>query len=153
MIREKNEQRIEQLSPLYIGIEEPNRNSHRYNIKPYDSVTLYRKYYLSLGLALDPREQAHTVLHGWMTPEHPRYNEEIALNVSHFESLAIGQERFEAVIITEQMRDAAWRYGQGQQMILDGTFGVSQERLLCFILMVVDQNYRGLPVGFILFTR
>ncbi|KAJ9097952.1 hypothetical protein QFC20_006082 [Naganishia adeliensis] len=152
VIRERNGERIEQGSPLYIGINEPNRNSHRYEIKAYDSVTLYRKYYLSLGVGLDPRQQAHVVMHRWMTPGNPGYNEQIALNVPHFESLAVGQERFEAVIITEQMREAAWRFGHRQQMILDGTFGVSQERLLCFILMVVDQNYRGVPVGFILFT-
>ncbi|KAJ9113552.1 hypothetical protein QFC20_001903 [Naganishia adeliensis] len=109
-------------------------------------------HYLSLGVGLDPRQQAHVVMHRWMTPGNPGYNEQIALNVPHFESLAVGQERFEAVIITEQMREAAWRFGHRQQMILDGTFGVSQERLLCFILMVVDQNYRRVPVGFILFT-
>jgi hypothetical protein len=50
------------------------------------------------------------------------------------------------------MRAAAWNYGHENQIILDGTFGVCDSRLLLFILMVTDENKKGIPVAFLLFS-
>jgi hypothetical protein len=50
------------------------------------------------------------------------------------------------------MNAAAWKYGHQNQIILDGTFGVCDSRLLLFIIMVVDENKKGVPVAFLMFS-
>ncbi|KAF7971659.1 hypothetical protein HWV62_20624 [Athelia sp. TMB] len=50
------------------------------------------------------------------------------------------------------MDEAAWRYAHGKQLILDGTFGVCSSRLLLFIAMAVDDDGKGLPIAFFLFS-
>jgi hypothetical protein len=151
-IRENNVNRITEESPLYIDLTDPNQNSNRYELRPYDSRSLYRQYLDSLQLGINVRRPPHINMARWTNRQSPHYRAQIDINVPYFRSHAVDEERFQAVVITEQMRDAAWRYGHGSQMILDGTFGVSTESILCFILMVVDEDYRGIPVGFLLFS-
>ena len=50
------------------------------------------------------------------------------------------------------MDEAAWKYVHGSQLILDGTFGVCSSRLLLFIAMGVDEEGKGIPVAFFLFS-
>src|SRR6202453_1850236 len=46
----------------------------------------------------------------------------------------------------------AWKYGHKHQMLMDGTFGTCTARVLTFILMAIDDNGKGIPVAFIIFT-
>ncbi|KAJ7679886.1 hypothetical protein B0H17DRAFT_1138902 [Mycena rosella] len=50
------------------------------------------------------------------------------------------------------MNAAAWKYGHENQIMLDGTFGICDSRLLLFIVMVIDENRRGVPVAFLMFS-
>ncbi len=50
------------------------------------------------------------------------------------------------------MDDAAWRHTHKKQLLLDGTFGVVSSRMLLFIAMGVDDNTKGLPLAFFLFS-
>lgn len=88
----------------------------------------------------------------WFDPESDLYQRDLPAQVPWFQSLTDQTSRFEAVILTPHMRQAAWQHGQRSQMILDGTFGVCTSKLLCFILMVLNENRHGLPVGFLLFS-
>ncbi len=72
--------------------------------------------------------------------------------VFHYCPRSDKNERFEIGIATRDMDEAAWRYGHSAQLILDGTFGVCSERLLLFIVMVVDEGWKGVPVSFLLFS-
>lgn len=49
------------------------------------------------------------------------------------------------------MRDAAAKYGHSSQIILDRTFGVCDRKVLLFIIMAIDKEYRGVPLPFFLF--
>jgi hypothetical protein len=40
-------------------------------------------------------------------------------------------------------RAAAYKYGHEGLILLDGTFNVSDKRLLLFILMVIDESWKG----------
>jgi hypothetical protein len=51
--------------------------------------------------------------------------------------------RWELGISTPEQRKAAWQYGHNNLILMDGTFNVSDKRLLLFIVMVIDDNYKG----------
>jgi hypothetical protein len=38
------------------------------------------------------------------------------------------------------MKDAAWQYAPKSQVVLDGTFGICDKKILLFILMGVDDQ-------------
>lgn len=88
----------------------------------------------------------------WLDPKSPDYNKTLAAAVFHYKARAEKHERFEACIATEEMKSAAWTYGHGSQLILDGTFGVCNDKLLLFILMAVDEDRKGVPLAFLLFS-
>ncbi|KAF8518308.1 hypothetical protein JB92DRAFT_3082453 [Gautieria morchelliformis] len=61
-------------------------------------------------------------------------------------------ERFRVCIATADMKQAAWRYAHDQQLVLDGTFGICDRRILLFIALRVDEKRRGVPLAFFLFS-
>ncbi|KAJ7094102.1 hypothetical protein C8R44DRAFT_749621 [Mycena epipterygia] len=87
----------------------------------------------------------------WLDPASPQYNATLADAIFHYSARTNKTERFETCIATEEMRQTAWKYGHESQIIVDGTFGVCDSRLLLFIIMVVDENKKGIPVAFLLF--
>jgi hypothetical protein len=50
------------------------------------------------------------------------------------------------------MKEASWKYGHQQQILVDGTFGVCDRRLLLFIVMGIDEQRHGVPLAFLLFS-
>lgn len=46
--------------------------------------------------------------------------------------------------MTPQQCEMAWKYGHKRQFLMDGTFGVCSARSLCFICMVIDDNFQGI---------
>lgn len=61
-------------------------------------------------------------------------------------------ERLEVCVTTEEMNEAAWKYAYRSQIILDGTFGICDKRLLLFIVMGIDEHRRGVPLAFLIFS-
>ncbi|CAK5279235.1 unnamed protein product [Mycena citricolor] len=98
------------------------------------------------------RDVPEANIHGWMDPQSPNYNSVFAQAIFHYSARAEKQDRFEACVATNEMKDAAWKHGHRDQIILDGTFGVSDRRLLLFIIMVVDDERKGIPVAFLFFS-
>ncbi|KAJ7033561.1 hypothetical protein C8F04DRAFT_1260815 [Mycena alexandri] len=88
----------------------------------------------------------------WLDPQSEKYNPTLAHAIFHYSARAAKKERFEVAIATDEMNRAAWMYGHDSQIILDGTFGVCDSRLLLFIVMAVDENRKGVPVAFLLFS-
>ena len=70
----------------------------------------------------------------------------------HYQALATKDEHFEVCISTEEMKEASWWYGHKSQVILDGTFGICDKKILLFILMGVDEKKKGVPLTFLLFS-
>ena len=50
------------------------------------------------------------------------------------------------------MDAAAWKYAHHSQLVLDGTFGICTSRLLLFIVLTQDENRKGVPIAFFLFS-
>ena len=55
-------------------------------------------------------------------------------------------------ISTVEMKEASWWYSHKSQVILDGTFGICDKKMLLFILMGVDEQKKGVPLMFLLFS-
>jgi hypothetical protein len=60
--------------------------------------------------------------------------------------------RWELGISTPLQRELAWRYGHARFVIMDGTFDLCSKAVLCFIVLVVDEDNHGLPVAYLLMT-
>ncbi|PBK66581.1 hypothetical protein ARMSODRAFT_1005992 [Armillaria solidipes] len=75
------------------------------------------------------------------------------LHYQPHELLANGHEsRFELIISTPQQQEAAWCYGHQKQVLMDLTFRFSSSCVLLGILLAMDKNKHGIPLGFILFS-
>jgi len=61
-------------------------------------------------------------------------------------------DHFEIIISTQQMHNAAWKYGHKQQVLMDLTFGFCSAHVLLAILLALDEKGSGVPIAFIIFT-
>ena len=70
----------------------------------------------------------------------------------HYKPRRLEEDRLELILSTSDQRQAAWKHGHQRWIHLDGTFGASKHKVLLFILLVVDDNNKGIPVSYFLFT-
>ncbi|KAI1781670.1 hypothetical protein LXA43DRAFT_977973 [Ganoderma leucocontextum] len=125
-------------------------SSYRWLIRKSDTRSLYRQFNRLRGI--HTATAAHLNIDDWLDTTSPAYNPAFADAVFHYSPRATKNERFEVCIATADMRNAAWRYAHGSQLILDGTFGLCDRKLLLFILMATDEKGRGVPLAFLLFS-
>nr|VWO97430.1 Linoleate diol synthase [Ganoderma boninense] len=125
-------------------------SSYRWLIRKSDTRSLYRQFNRLRGI--HTATAAHINVDDWLDPASPAYNPIFADAVFHYSPRASKHDRFEVCIATEEMRNAAWKYAHASQLILDGTFGLCDRKLLLFILMGVDEKKRGVPLAFLLFS-
>ncbi|KAJ7681659.1 hypothetical protein B0H17DRAFT_834772, partial [Mycena rosella] len=123
---------------------------YRWLLETRDSRSLYRQFSRMNGVKVTEKPQVN--VDEWLDPQSAQYNPTIAEAVFHYSARANKGERFEACVATDEMNAAAWKYGHENQIILDGTFGVCDSRLLLFIVMVIDENRKGVPVAFLMFS-
>ncbi|RIB09975.1 hypothetical protein C2G38_2266199 [Gigaspora rosea] len=64
----------------------------------------------------------------------------------------IETDRLEIIICTREQQEYAWKYGYQNLILVDETFGISKYKLLLFIIMIIDDNNKDIPISFILFT-
>jgi hypothetical protein len=125
-------------------------SSYRWLLRQTDFRTIYRQHSRLLGV--NATAAPHLNVDEWLTPGSPQYNPMLADAVFHYSARTAKEERFEVCIATKEMREASWLYGHKSQIILDGTFGLCDKRLLLFIVMGLDEERRGVPLAFLLFS-
>ena len=91
-------------------------------------------------------------IHDWLDPKAPLYKPQVSESVFHYGARITKDQRLRICIQTQEMKEAAWKYCDGKQLILDGTFGICDRRVLLFIAMGVDEEYKGIPLAFFLFS-
>ena len=128
----------------------PKTANTRYQFLPSDNVTLYRKFSHQNGV--DVRQRPEYNVHDWMDPLSPNFQQEISNAIFHYSARSERSERFQVCISTKEMNTAAWKYAHQSQLVLDGTFGVCTSRLLLFIALAQDENRKGVPLAFFLFS-
>ncbi|KAJ7572977.1 hypothetical protein C8J56DRAFT_805736, partial [Mycena floridula] len=126
--------------------------NYRFRLTDHDSSSLYRTIAQNRGIP--QRSAAHENLDRWLRPDNPCPPDPlITESIAHYQPCREGvSERLEIIIITPQMREAAWKYGHNRFILTDITFGFCTARASLMTLMVIDSNYKGIPVGFIIFT-
>ncbi|KAG8740946.1 hypothetical protein FRC11_015058, partial [Ceratobasidium sp. 423] len=123
---------------------------YRYLLRHYDTASLYTQYYRAHGI--DITQKPHLNIHNWLDSESKTYNPTLAHVIFHYSARTEQNNRLEICIATDEMKEAAWRYGHQRQILVDGTFGVCDRRILLFIVMGIDEQSRGVPLAFLLFS-
>ncbi|KIJ29675.1 hypothetical protein M422DRAFT_268903, partial [Sphaerobolus stellatus SS14] len=135
----------------YPGQPKDLRTSNfRWILKPYDTRTLYRQYNQLIGV--NTNQAAHLNVDAWLNSESPEYNPVLSEAIFHYSARASQGEHFEVCIATQEMKEAAWNHGHRSQLMLDGTFGICNSRLLLSIIMAVDEKGKGIPIAFLMFS-
>ena len=129
---------------------QPATANVQYNFLPHDSCQLYKKY--ARLHSIDISRPPECNIDAWLDPKHPDYKPELASSIFYYRARENIQERFRLCIQTAEMKHAAWHYGHHRQIILDGTFGICDRRLLLFITLGVDESGKGVPLAFFLFS-
>jgi hypothetical protein len=91
-------------------------------------------------------------VHEWLNPDSPLFNKTLSDAVFHYSPRINRDERIEVCIATSEMNKASWKYAHRSQILLDGTFGICNKKMLLFIVMGVDTANRGIPLAFFLFS-
>jgi hypothetical protein len=127
-------------------------NSSRYRLTTHDTSSLYRT--ISRERGIHQRTAAEENLDKWFRadksqPPSTLLTESCLYYQAHEKPKT---DRFEIILSTPEMRDAAWKYGHKKQALMDLTFGVCSACALLVILMALDENGTGIPICFIMFT-
>ncbi|KAJ7625212.1 hypothetical protein B0H17DRAFT_963693, partial [Mycena rosella] len=148
-VRAKNRQLVN--AKAYKDFPDDLASSHyRWILEHDDSRSLHRQFNRMKGITVT--ESPEINIDEWLDPQSDKFNPTLAHAVFHYSARAAQGERFEVAVATDEMNRAAWTYGHESQILLDGTFGVCDSRVLLFIVMAVDENRKGVPVAFLLFS-
>ncbi|KAI0753283.1 hypothetical protein C8Q80DRAFT_1305237 [Daedaleopsis nitida] len=129
----------------------PHTTNFRFVIQSDDLRALYRRHYRE-RFGIDISVSAENNVHNWLDPSSPHYKPEIRHAIFHYAARTEKHERFKIFIATEDMRQAAWKYCHRRQLVIDGTFGLCNSRVLLWIAMGVDESNSGIPVALFLFS-
>ncbi|KAF8583484.1 hypothetical protein K439DRAFT_1647218 [Ramaria rubella] len=137
---------------LYNGQKSINQQTTNvcYEFLPLDSTRLFRKFSKLCGIDVSKPPQHN--IDEWLNPTSPTYKPQVAAAVFYYKARIELNDRLCVCIHTPEMQEVAWKYAHQKQIILDGTFGVCDRRVLLFILLSVDEAGRGVPLAFLLFS-
>ncbi|EKM56355.1 uncharacterized protein PHACADRAFT_27236 [Phanerochaete carnosa HHB-10118-sp] len=122
----------------------------RWILNKTDSRSLYRQFHRMQDVKV--MSKAYINLDEWLDLDSPHFNKTLHNAIFHYAPQTTREERLEACIMTPEMREAAWKYSHQSQVLLDGTFGVCNSKILLFIVMDIDENKKGVPLAFLLFS-
>lgn len=129
---------------------EPHTWQHRYLILPGDRRSLNRQATRLKGIKVT--EKPHINIDEWLEPDSPNYKKELAEAVFHYSPRVEKGERLELCIATQEMNEMAWKHAYRSQVLMDGTFGICDKKMLLFIMMGIDDDGHGVPLAFLLFS-
>ncbi|CAD6942060.1 unnamed protein product [Tilletia laevis] len=127
------------------------KDGWRFTLSVSDNKALSRALCLR-KFGINTRLPPHINIHSWMQKSQSSYKADIAASIVYYQPLTSSSWRLRIIITTQEMQDAAWKYGHNGQLVMDGTFGVSSTKILLFVLLTVDDTGRGLPIGYLIFT-
>ncbi|RKO88739.1 hypothetical protein BDK51DRAFT_1876, partial [Blyttiomyces helicus] len=79
-------------------------------------------------------------------------HEDLREAVFHYRPKTFESDRFELGIASPSMLAAAWQYGDGKLILMEGTFGVCLQNILLFVMLLIEENYYGVPIALFLFS-
>ncbi|KAI0631052.1 hypothetical protein C8Q77DRAFT_1178260, partial [Trametes polyzona] len=125
--------------------------NHRYNILSSNFRSLYRRHYREhYGININVAPELN--VHNWLDEDSRYFKPTLRTAIFNYSARMTKQDRAIVCISTAEMRDAAWKYCHGKQLVMDGTFGLCDSRILLWIAMGVDEENSGIPVAMFLFS-
>ena len=119
-------------------------------LKATDSRSLYHQHNQIIGVNATAPDYLN--VNAWLDPASPEYKVKLADAIFHYKAHAAKDKHFEMCIATHKMKEVTWQYAHKLQVVLDGTFGVCNKKMLLFILMGIDEKQKGVPLAFLLFS-
>ncbi|RKO84973.1 hypothetical protein BDK51DRAFT_32645 [Blyttiomyces helicus] len=101
-------------------------------------------------LSISPKLSAKENIHKFLKSALDTKTADIREAVFHYRPKTTTNNRFELAIASPQMFAAAWQYGHGKLLLMDCTFGICLQKILLFVKLVIDENYKGVPVALFL---
>ncbi|KAJ7838337.1 hypothetical protein B0H13DRAFT_1650852, partial [Mycena leptocephala] len=127
-------------------------SSHRYVLADHESTSLYRTIAQESGISQGSAAQDN--IHLWFNSEKPQPPDPClsAARIAYSPYIPGKTERFSIILMTPEQKLLAWKFGHRKQMLMDLTFGFCSGRALLAIMMVLDDQNKGLLVAFLMFT-
>ncbi len=132
--------------------DEQGDNRYRFRLNQHDPSSLYRKISHERGIA--PATAAEENLDRWLRSDCPIPPDcSLTQSILHYQPCVEGIcDRLIMIIATPEMKVAAWQYAHSHHIFLDLTFGFSSARANLLIIMALDEQKTGIPIGLIIFT-
>ncbi|KAI0684890.1 hypothetical protein BC835DRAFT_1387345 [Cytidiella melzeri] len=108
---------------------------YRWLLVGKDNRSLYQQFHQLRGMKIVQKD--HINLHEWLDEDSPQ--------TKH-------KGRLKVCIATSEMKAAAWKYAHHSQVLFDGTLGISDKKMLLFIVMGINEANCGVPLAFLLFS-
>ncbi|CAG8689520.1 16303_t:CDS:2, partial [Dentiscutata heterogama] len=78
---------------------------------------------------------------------------DLSNSVVYFEKRKHRHDHICLVLANEEQLGLAWSYGHEKCIILDDSFETGNKKLLLYVIMVVDELNKSIPVGYLLYSR
>ncbi|KAJ7438106.1 hypothetical protein B0H11DRAFT_1612261, partial [Mycena galericulata] len=129
----------------------PGDQSNRYVLADHETTSLYRTLARERGI---PQAPPQDNLHLWFRSDNPQPPDpRLSASCISYTPHIIGEtDRFTLIITTPEQKLLAWKYGHKRQVLMDLTFGICSGRVLLTLLMAIDENNHGVPIGAFLFS-
>ena len=127
-------------------------NYHCFCLNQHDPSSLYCKISHECGIA--PATATEENLDHWLCPDNPvPPNPLLAQSILYYQACIEGiLDQLIIVITTPEMKATAWQYGHSHHILLDLTFGFSSAHANLLIIMALNEEKTGIPIGLIIFT-
>lgn len=125
---------------------------YRYTYVPHDTTSLYRTLKLEMGIS--QHSSPHGNINAWFRADSPSPpSPDLTAACLFYQPFVQGEtDRFILVLSTPEQRQAAWQHGHHKPILADLTFGFCSARANLWILMVIDEHFRGIPVAYVIFS-
>ena len=124
--------------------------NYRLLLKPSDISNIMRNFRKS-NLNINTRVQVEQSIDNLLNKKSNEQDLSLCEACFHYIPRTESNERLEIGLSTQEQRDLAWKYGHNQLLLLDGTFGVCNRKILFFIFLILDSQKQGIPVAYFLF--
>jgi hypothetical protein len=126
-----------------------NHNNERYLLSNQDIINIRNSVTKDMW-NIDIRRPVEINIHQFFGKD--AVDNEIKTSTIFYKPCLEQNDRIKLVLATTEQRKSAWRYGHKKMIHLDGTFGISNKKILLFVLLVVNDDNKGIPVGYLLFS-
>ena len=132
--------------------DEQGDNHYRFHLNQHDPSSLYCKKSHEHGIALATAAEEN--LDCWLQCDHPVPPDRLLMqSILHYQPCIEGISDWLIIIIaTPEMKAAVWRYAHFHHIFLDLTFSFSSACANLLIIMALDEQKTGIPIGLIVFT-